>query len=163
MQFGGLARQALGLIPGGQTALSIYDMAGDPKQAKRAVRAAKKGHASKAARHAKKAANPKSGGGGSRVAGVKEILRQGAQLGGGILSQFGGGKAAVGGMLQGMGKGAAFNFGAGGHGGHRRMNVGNVKALRRSVRRVEGFAKLARKTLHLTRTVKLKSSRGRKR
>jgi hypothetical protein len=35
--------------------------------------------------------------------------------------------------------------GGGGGGGHRRVNPGNVKALRRSLRRVEGFAKLATK------------------
>jgi hypothetical protein len=32
---------------------------------------------------------------------------------------------------------------------HRRMNVCNVKALRRSIRRTHGFAKLAMRTIHL--------------
>jgi hypothetical protein len=32
---------------------------------------------------------------------------------------------------------------------HRRMNVCNVRALRRSIRRTQGFAKLAMRTIHL--------------
>lgn len=36
-----------------------------------------------------------------------------------------------------------------GHRRHRRMNVCNPKALRRAVRRTHGFAKLAMKTIHL--------------
>ena len=41
--------------------------------------------------------------------------------------------------------------GAGGATGrrHRRMNVCNVRALRRSIRRTQGFAKLAMRTIHL--------------
>ncbi len=38
----------------------------------------------------------------------------------------------------------------------RRMNVANVKALRRSMRRVGGFAKLAGHTISFTRRVKMK-------
>jgi len=38
----------------------------------------------------------------------------------------------------------------------RRMNVANVKALRRSIRRVKGFAKIARQSLVLEKKVKLK-------
>ena len=33
---------------------------------------------------------------------------------------------------------------------HRRMNVTNVRALRRSIRRAQGFAKLAKRVLHFT-------------
>jgi hypothetical protein len=46
-------------------------------------------------------------------------------------------------------------------GGYRRMNVGNVRALRRSMRRVQGFAKLAKKTIQFTQRVRMKK-RGRK-
>jgi hypothetical protein len=42
---------------------------------------------------------------------------------------------------------------AGGMGGgrHRRMHVTNVKALRRSLRRIKGFEKVARHVLHFTK------------
>ncbi|HKW42520.1 MAG TPA: hypothetical protein VJN39_14825 [Gemmatimonadales bacterium] len=57
---------------------------------------------------------------------------QGQQEGGGLFGALG---------LRGKKGGAAF-------GGHRRtMNVANVKALRRSMRRVEGFEKLARRVM----------------
>lgn len=38
----------------------------------------------------------------------------------------------------------------------RRMNVGNVRALRRAMRRVQSFAKLAHKTISFTHRVKMK-------
>lgn len=41
----------------------------------------------------------------------------------------------------------------------RRMNVANVKALRRAMRRVQGFAKLASRTISFTRRVKMKKRR----
>jgi hypothetical protein len=41
----------------------------------------------------------------------------------------------------------------------RRMNVGNVRALRRSMRRVQGFAKLAKKVITFTHHVKMKKRR----
>lgn len=45
-------------------------------------------------------------------------------------------------------------------GGRRRsMNVGNVKALRRSMRRVEAFATLAKKTIAFTKATKMKSTK----
>jgi hypothetical protein len=44
---------------------------------------------------------------------------------------------------------------------YRHMNVANVKALRRSARRLEGFEKLARKTLTLTQRVHVKKRRRR--
>lgn len=44
---------------------------------------------------------------------------------------------------------------------YRRMNVGNVRALRRSMRRVQAFAKLARRTIQFTQRVKMKK-RGRR-
>ena len=39
---------------------------------------------------------------------------------------------------------------------NRRMNVANPRALRRSMRRVQGFEKLARRTISFTRRVKMK-------
>jgi len=39
---------------------------------------------------------------------------------------------------------------------NRRMDVCNAKALRRSMRRVQGFEKLAKRTIQFTRRVKLK-------
>ena len=39
---------------------------------------------------------------------------------------------------------------------NRRMNVANPRALRRSMRRVQGFEKLARRTITFTRRVKMK-------
>ncbi len=44
---------------------------------------------------------------------------------------------------------------------HRRMNPGNVRALRRSMRRVQSFAKLARKTITFVHHVKMKKQRRR--
>jgi len=44
---------------------------------------------------------------------------------------------------------------------NRRMNIANPRALRRGMRRVQGFEKLARKTISFTRRVKMKKrSRG---
>lgn len=50
-----------------------------------------------------------------------------------------------------------------GEGGYRyrRQNVGNIKALRRAMRRVESFAKLAKKTISFTTRVKMKKARRR--
>jgi len=42
---------------------------------------------------------------------------------------------------------------------NRRMNVANPRALRRSMRRVQGFEKLARRTIQFTRRVKMKKGR----
>ncbi len=39
---------------------------------------------------------------------------------------------------------------------NRRMNVANPRALRRSMRRVQGFEKLAKRTIRFTRRVKMK-------
>lgn len=41
----------------------------------------------------------------------------------------------------------------------RRMNVTNPKALRRSMRRVEGFARIAKRTISFTKRVKMKKRR----
>lgn len=47
----------------------------------------------------------------------------------------------------------------GARGGRRRMHVTNVKALRRAMRRVKGFAHLAQKTIGFTKRVKMKTRR----
>lgn len=41
---------------------------------------------------------------------------------------------------------------------NRRMNVGNARALRKSMRRVQGFEKLAKRTIQFTKRVKLRKS-----
>lgn len=51
--------------------------------------------------------------------------------------------------------------GGGGERRHHRMHVTNVKALRRAMRRVQGFAKLARKTIGFTQRVRMKKHRRR--
>jgi len=43
---------------------------------------------------------------------------------------------------------------------NRRMNVANPRALRRSMRRVQGFEKLARRTISFTRRVKMKKRKS---
>ena len=49
--------------------------------------------------------------------------------------------------------------GSGRVGRNRRMNVANPRALRRSMRRVQGFEKLARRTITFTRRTRLKKSK----
>ena len=71
------------------------------------------------------------------------------------------GRAVIGGLASGA-AGVALGGMLSGHGGaaggrhYRRMNPGNVKALRRSMRRVESFAKLAHATINFTKTTRLK-------
>jgi len=68
------------------------------------------------------------------------------------------------GVLPGGGRGGAlvpsgYHFAKNGSGKlvrNRRMNVANPRALRRSMRRVAGFEKLAKRTIQFTRRVKLK-------
>lgn len=67
-----------------------------------------------------------------------------------------GGSSAYGG-----GSGGRSRTGANGYRKYRRINVGNVRALRRSMRRVEGFAKLARQTITFTKQVRMKKRRSR--
>lgn len=45
---------------------------------------------------------------------------------------------------------------------HRHMHVTNVKALRRAMRRVQGFAHLAKSTINFTHHVKMKHHRKRR-
>jgi len=76
--------------------------------------------------------------------------KKGALIAGGIAA---GAAAAAGGY------GAAGGFA--GRRSYRRMNVGNTKALKRSMRRVQGFAKLAKSTMTFTQHHKLKKPRRR--
>jgi len=71
------------------------------------------------------------------------------------------------GVLPGGGRGGAmvpsgYHFAKDGSGKlvrNRRMNVANPRALRRSMRRVQGFEKLAKRTIQFTRRVKMKKRR----
>jgi hypothetical protein len=72
------------------------------------------------------------------------------------------GPAVAGGAAAALGGVAARRLlGGGGERRYRRMNVTNVRALRRSMRRVQGFAKLARATVQFTQRVKMKKHRRR--
>lgn len=76
-------------------------------------------------------------------------------------------RTVLGGAAAGVASGALGRmFGGGGGGGgarsYRRMNPTNPKALRRAMRRVEGFAKLAKSTMSFTQQHRLRK-RGRKR
>jgi len=109
--------------------------------------------------------------GGTLVKGASKLLRGGAGAAGKLIARGAGAiakqvpkgsarRAAAAGAAGAIGGGLLFGGGArrepGERGGYRRMDVGNVKALRRSIRRVEGFSKLARKTISFTKTVHLK-------
>ena len=72
------------------------------------------------------------------------------------------------GVLPGVGRGGSmvpsgYHFAKDGSGRlvrNRRMNVANPRALRRSMRRVQGFEKLARRTITFTRRVKMKKRKS---
>jgi hypothetical protein len=74
------------------------------------------------------------------------------------VGKFPGGKKgamiAGGGLLAGGAVGSMMGMGGGRR--YKRMNVGNVKALRRSMRRVQGFAKLAKSTMTFTQHHRMK-------
>jgi hypothetical protein len=94
------------------------------------------------------------------------IGKAGKAIGGLISSPIG--RVVTGGLVSGAaGAGLGALIGGGGPArgfrSSRRMNVGNVRALRRSMRRVEGFAKLARSTISFTKQTRMKArGRGRK-
>lgn len=74
---------------------------------------------------------------------------------GGIMSGVAG--AGVGALLGGMG-----SQDRGGSGrSYRRMNPGNIRALRRSIRRVKSFEKLAKESVRIASTVKMRRRRKR--
>ena len=125
---GGLAKKAVGFIPGvGPIAKTAIDVVGKVagSRAGRATSAiVKRGGAIVSAHPVLSAA-----GAAGAVAGAGMAMR--------------GSRAAAG-----MGAHGAAHLVGGGR-RHRRMNVCNPKALRRAVRRTHGFAKLAMKTIHL--------------
>lgn len=132
--------------------LEMGDPAPRPAQKrKRAGSGPKAKAAKKAEKRSERAGRPakakKSGAHGPKGAGGKEPIDWGSILGdtagamrGAIDKLPGRGGGALGGIIPGD------LFGAGGRGrGRRTMNPANVKALRRSLRRVEGFHKLVKR------------------
>lgn len=99
-------------------------------------------------------------GGGAGKAASSVAAKAGASAASG--AAFGLGGAAVGAALGGLG--GMFGGKGKGEGGHRRrrMNPGNIRALRRSMSRVQSFAKLAKSTISFTTHTRMKK-RGRKR
>ena len=102
-------------------------------------------------------------------AGARRVAGAGAAIGGKLLrgARTPLGRAVAGGAAAG-GAGALLGRALSGRGGgaaggrRRRMHVTNTKALSRAMRRVEGFAKLARRTISFTKAVKMKKCRGRR-
>lgn len=125
---GGLAKTALGFIPGVGPALSSLIPAGEAA-----------------------AKLPQLTAGASRIG---QLARPGVQsiraIGRGVMRHpvLTGAAAAAGAAA--AGAGIAHHLMAGGGKKHRRMHVTNVKALRRAIRRAKGFEKIARRVLHFT-------------
>lgn len=89
-------------------------------------------------------------GGGSKLAKMTSLAKSGVRT----IARHPGMTAAAGGAAAGVASVVATRAltghkGAGGTGRHRRMRVTNPKALRRAIRRTQGFAKLAMRTIHL--------------
>lgn len=139
-------RAGVGMLPGGGSVSTAMDLlSGDPKAKKRAVRKlAKKGHAVKA----KKGPGGKHHVGGTGKSDARAKAMMDTLLSAGPLAALGKeGKMLMGGRVPGFG------------GKRRTMRVTNPKALRRSMRRVEGFAKLAKRTMSFVHQHKLKTHR----
>lgn len=142
---GGLARMGVGFVPGvGPVASALY---GDP------------GLFGSIGRGLGRIAGRIGGSAVGKAAG--RVL--GGVVGGGAMGGIPG--AVIGGVAS-AGAGALIGraFGGGGSSGrrYRRINVANVKALNRAVRRVQGFSKLAKETIQLERQVRLKHRKGRR-
>jgi hypothetical protein len=142
---------AADVIPGAGMVLDS-GLLGDIRPGKGGARRATKVRGARKVKRAVRKMKKKGGGPGLGAMGGALADRAG-----GILGQLRGGNlaGALGTGILGTGK-SLRGFGGG---SRRRMNVGNTKALRRSVRRVEAFAKLAKKTIHMTQAVKLKTHR----
>lgn len=126
--FGGLFKKAVGFIPGVGPALSAMIPSGG-------------GAASRAI--ARVAPGPIMNVGGQVMRRVgRAIIKHPVLSGAAAAGVIGAGGVAAGRASRGMM--------AGGGRRHRRMNVTNVRALRRSIRRAQGFAKLAKRVLHFT-------------
>ena len=122
---GGLAKKAVGFIPGvGPIASQALEMipkgGGMGKLAKAGGAIMQRGRAAVIKHPVLSAAG---------AAGAIGVMGAGA---GAAIARRGGRRAVVPGMRR-----------------HRRMNVCNPRALRRSIRRTQGFAKLAMRTIHL--------------
>jgi len=102
--------------------------------------------------------------GGVNISGAFQPGTQVMRPGVGRLPPF---TAAGPGVLPGGGRGqimpSGYHYAKDGSGRivrNRRMNVANPRALRRSMRRVQGFEKLAKRTIQFTRRVKMKKRRS---
>ncbi len=112
---------------------------------------------------------PQAGAGGFPVAG-QVTFPGGISLSGGVMvptggrgGKFGGRGTALSPAYAGGAVPSGYHFAKDGSGRlvrNRRMNVANPRALRRSMRRVQGFEKLARRTISFTRRVKMKKRRS---
>jgi len=112
---------------------------------------------------------PQAGAGGFPVGGAI-TFPGGISLSGGVMvptggrgGKFGGRGTALSPAYAGGAVPSGYHFAKDGSGRlvrNRRMNVANPRALRRSMRRVQGFEKLARRTISFTRRVKMKKRRS---
>jgi hypothetical protein len=88
-------------------------------------------------------------------------------VGGVIAGKSGAAKKAAGAAAAAAAGGAVFEaggrvvrgIGGGDRPRRRRVNVGNVRALRRAMSRVQGFAKLAKATISFTKATKMKGKK----
>ncbi len=110
-----------------------------------------------------------------RAAGGTQVVGQftmpgGASISGGVMvptggrgGKFGGRGTALAPAYAGGGVPSGYHFAKDGSGRlvrNRRMNVANPRALRRSMRRVQGFEKLARRTITFTRRTRMKKRKS---
>lgn len=130
---GGIAKKAVGLIPGVGPVLSTA-LSAIPGKASSAVKMVQESRAGAIVKRA------------GKVIGQHPVLTAAGAAG----TLTAGGAAA---KMMGHGSAAAAGMGHvrvhGGGGRRKRMNVCNPKALRRAIRRTHGFAKLAMRTIHL--------------
>ena len=128
---GGIAKKAVGFIPGVGPAISAgldaLVPAAKPAAAGVAVSVAKPGFFK-----------------GATQTITRGVLKHPVLSGAGAAGLVGVAGAAAGAMAQ------KHHLLGGGGGKRRRMRVTNPKALRRAIRRTHGFAKLAMKTIHIT-------------
>jgi len=111
---------------------------------------------------------PQAGGGFPIVAQV--TMPGGASFSGGVMvptggrgGKFGGRGTALSPAYAGGAVPSGYHFAKDGSGRlvrNRRMNVANPRALRRSMRRVQGFEKLARRTITFTRRTRMKKRKS---
>jgi hypothetical protein len=128
---GGIAKKAIGMIPGvGPVASALLPSGGGGAMVKAA---------------AVLPATSKLARAGAAMKKVGPIVTGIAKSKGGKIAMGAGALGAAGAVGAALGRRGMRPVGA--H--HRRMNVCNPRALRRAIRRTHGFAKLAMKTIHL--------------